>query len=438
MTLTFQVLTKSNDSRRLMYEICSSVLRQKLKFERMKELKSFVVGENVKEFEQNLADCLWLLDLETFSSVAETDEGLRKRFVQFVKGVLSQSLASRKVLESTLEVQVLEEAGMVKSKKDFFRQMVAVNTRMFLVQPCYFLLSEASEGYSKLICELSLDKSFTVEKFQSIIGQFSLELSRCVDLCISVLEKSLSHAVYDVLASVPTTLLLHVLDLKLKRTYGNNKGSSIWKIIHKLIRRNTVSLEMLYGSLQPCDEEGEKFYETQKARISKAEMNIRKTASEDNKKEAEQPGPIDAECLKSLDANQKFLLCKECLRSSDWINAELLLKKLVNQGLSVNVDVLQDLCYFVERMIEPVYRRESVCGPIVSKRVNKQLEMPVIYQITTFEEIPTKLIPVLNILQANVGLDTMLYTKLCRLFVGWMNESSSQSETKNILEHLMV
>merc|ERR1711991_562826 len=87
MTLTFQVLTKSNDSRRLMYEICSSVLRQKLKFERMKELKSFVVGENVKEFEQNLADCLWLLDLETFSSVAETDEGLRKRFVQFVKGV---------------------------------------------------------------------------------------------------------------------------------------------------------------------------------------------------------------------------------------------------------------------------------------------------------------------------------------------------------------
>jgi hypothetical protein len=42
----------------------------------------------------------------------------------------------------------------VKSAQQFFKQLVAFNTRINLTQPTFFLLHECSEGYAKLISEI--------------------------------------------------------------------------------------------------------------------------------------------------------------------------------------------------------------------------------------------------------------------------------------------
>lgn len=164
--------------------------------------------------EQALAGSVWLLDLETST---RADEGVRAKFVALVKGLVAATVIARVALEKVLDPKLLEDTGVVRSGQQFFKQLVLQNTRANLTQPTFFLLSECSEGYSKLICELAFGSHASV---QAVVGHFSLDLARCADVALDLWPRFRNDGVMSLLALVPPHVLIQVVSMRLKREYA--------------------------------------------------------------------------------------------------------------------------------------------------------------------------------------------------------------------------
>ena len=99
------------------------------------------------------------------------------------------------LLLSRLENDVLQDVGLIKDAVSFHKQQVKVNTRQLYTQQKYNLFREETEGYSKLIAELSelpaaTDYTSTrgcksaaevIQNLQSLIGYFDLDPNRVLD-----------------------------------------------------------------------------------------------------------------------------------------------------------------------------------------------------------------------------------------------------------------
>ena len=118
------------------------------------------------------------------------------------------------LLLSRLENDVLQDVGLIKDAVTFHKQQVKVNTRQLYTQQKYNLFREETEGYSKLIAELSelpaaTDYTSTrgcksaaevIQNLQSLIGYFDLDPNRVLDCelaraqtCMASLAWAVNH-----------------------------------------------------------------------------------------------------------------------------------------------------------------------------------------------------------------------------------------------------
>ena len=64
-------------------------------------------------------------------------------------------MVSADLLKARLENELLQEAGLIDVAAEFHKKQVRMNTKDLYTTQKYNLLREESEGYSKLITELS-------------------------------------------------------------------------------------------------------------------------------------------------------------------------------------------------------------------------------------------------------------------------------------------
>lgn len=148
--------------------------------------------------------------------------------------------------------------------------------------------------------------------------------------------------------------------------------------------------------------------------------------------------PYEAGALRAMAKNQKFDLARRLLRAGHWPQASALLKLLVQQGLALCVELQHELALFVERMIEPLYRTPAVCGPVASRNPSSLAQSD--YVVSTFDEITSRLLPVLQLLGPALGTHPMAHAKVCRLLSAWMvhvEQSAADAETRAGVQQLV-
>ena len=143
---------------------------------------------------------------------------------------LKKDLVSADLICARLDsAEMLEELGLVRQAQAFHKGQVKINTRAFFTQKKYNLFREESEGYSKLIAELSelpaIDHTSTrgckhasevIENLQSLIGYFDLDPNRVLDLVLEALEAVPSRVANRSLVSLfNPSFIPHVVGFKL-------------------------------------------------------------------------------------------------------------------------------------------------------------------------------------------------------------------------------
>ncbi len=398
-----QVLASSDvvTRKRAMYEVCLGAMN------------GWTLSPALQLDEQGLCDALWVLDFET--SVPPKDV-LRRAYVDLVKDVHRRRMVQQTLLEQQMEVKTLEEAGVVASGKAFFGQLNERNRRLTAVQPTFFLLHEASEGYARLVSEIVMSVRFTRERFHSIAGYFSLDLSRCADLFMTLMERKMGRRrdFLEIAAGYSKEVLLDILHIRLKRAFAAGGRSKVIKLAAVLVGEGLVDLGALYPLLLPSDAEAKKVAEQQRAALAAADPRKVDAAALPAGEEPKRP-PLQ-ECQAALAHNQKFALCEALLAGNHWQMAYFLLVKLQAQGLDLHMGCLERLCAQVEVIIEPLYRTPEVCGPVVAVAGAGAAGG----LLHAFADIPLVLFPALKLLGPAVGLSALLHAKLCRLMIGWL------------------
>ena len=103
--------------------------------------------------QSNLADVCWYMGLELGESADA--EAPKKQLVVLIQDLMREKVVPGELLKARLEPDMLQDVGLIKDKTEFSKKQVRMNTQQLYTQQKYNLFREQSEGYSKLITELS-------------------------------------------------------------------------------------------------------------------------------------------------------------------------------------------------------------------------------------------------------------------------------------------
>ncbi|KAH8106136.1 transcription factor/nuclear export subunit protein 2-domain-containing protein [Cristinia sonorae] len=157
--------------------------------------------------------------LETKTSQANADavqEALdrKSRFVTVVKSILLEGILDPDLCRERLEPPLLAAIGLVANQDSFDKKEIRARTALFYKQNKFNLLREQSEGYSKLVAELtsSLGPAHSSstglpsetasavaaragpawERVVGLIGYFDLDPNRALDIVLDVFSANLT------------------------------------------------------------------------------------------------------------------------------------------------------------------------------------------------------------------------------------------------------
>ena len=104
-----------------------------------------------------------------------------------------ETVVSEPILRERLELETAGDAGIIVNKKAAGTKFVKLKTRLYYKQQKFNLLREESEGYAKLIAELSqeqneFDVTYMLQVIRSLIGCFNLDPNRVMDILLEVFE----------------------------------------------------------------------------------------------------------------------------------------------------------------------------------------------------------------------------------------------------------
>ena len=228
--------------------------------------------------QSNLADVLWFMGLELETASAATDGGdadgaaadARKQYVGLIGALVSRKLLGAELLLSRLENDVLQEVGLIKDASELHKKQVKMNTRALYTQQKYNLFREETEGYSKLIAELSelpaaaAEHTSTrgcksahevIQNLRSLIGYFDLDPNRVLDLVLEALEAVPSRVANSALVTLFNPgFIPHMVGFKFA-LYASRGAppppESLYNMCALLLSHGSVRLEQLLPHLSP-------------------------------------------------------------------------------------------------------------------------------------------------------------------------------------------
>jgi len=195
-------------------------------------------------------------------------------------------------------------------------------------------------------------------------------------------------------------------------------------------------LDTLYPHLYPEDgsaveEQSKKFA----ARMAAARMagmvslNSDVDKEEEEKKKKKQKEKEEAE---EVDQNQKFGLVCGLLQVGDFANADLLLARLAPLHPGQDKQVVDALCEAVETMIEPLYR-ETPLGKLALSVPTPKADVSSAVTLGSYDELESRLFPLLQHLRGRIAHRPTLFAKLCRLLTDYANKVQQEPDKLNQL-----
>ena len=296
------------------------------------------------------------------------------------------------ILQERLQIDLLTDVELANER--WYQREVKQKTILFYKQTKFNLMKEESEGYAKLIVALakyaSTDNAERYEEIfkdylQSIVGYFSLDPNRVLDVCLDVFEQNLSNeCMINVLKSFEASSVTQILAFKCDfYEKGGADGiclarpDSLIKMAAKLIKHKIVDIDRFYARLYPDDEdikeENEKYrkhtIELYK-KLGKPSLNA--TSNQKNESESKKEIQIPPN-------NVKFSLIESLLQQHCIAEAEVIIEKLVPVDAAFTVKIRIALLDCISRMIADIknstpvitvkfFRVLCLLGPHIAKR----------------------------------------------------------------------
>lgn len=197
-----------------------------------------------------------LVDLETHIDVKESNKSRnRKRGAYLhVLTCMFDNAVGNTILKERLDFETVCEAGIIQNKKAINTKFVRLKTRLFYKQQKFNLLREESEGYSKLITELSQDNEFEIDYMlrviRSLIGCFNLDPNRVLDIILEVfeqrprMEKSFVSLILRFLENKVT--LAQVIAFKFSFYRQECTPESLYHLLATLVNNRLLDLDDFY------------------------------------------------------------------------------------------------------------------------------------------------------------------------------------------------
>jgi len=166
-----------------------------------------------------IVDWIWLIDQEieginsNFNDQVENAKfksEQKAKIAALAKELLSKNFIPAELMKERFEVEMLEAVGLINSSKLFTKKSARINTSLLYKQTKFNLLREESEGYAKLITEIStnmytfhpfglskeeIDKNeailnervhLVLTNIKSLIGYFALDPNRVLDIIFDI------------------------------------------------------------------------------------------------------------------------------------------------------------------------------------------------------------------------------------------------------------
>lgn len=354
-----------NVIRNLVYDECQSYLNGLINLESLTSLliEIIKINENVVNL---LSDLLLLLDIETQNI---KNKSKRDNYISLLSAC-SNKLISDSLLKERLEIDTVAEASIIANRKLVNTKFVKLKTRLFYKQRKFNLFREESEGYAKLITELTqeedLDVDYMIEVVQSLIGCFNLDPNRVIDVILECFEcRTELHRFYIELIKRffdNKSSLTQIIAFKFN-FYHNDVNLSTSKDLYQvaaiLIKNKLIDLDDVWDHLLPTDLQIEEFHfsELEDARKSSRKATL-VSSTEESSNFIDKLEKQDALLKHSLiDDNQKLNLCLHSLKVGDWENALRIIDKMPEFYVLSDRLLALELCKIIHFMIDDFYKR---------------------------------------------------------------------------------
>ncbi|KJE97099.1 Thoc2 protein [Capsaspora owczarzaki ATCC 30864] len=217
------------------------------------------------ELQYLLAELVALLELEISGLPAQ--DPARDRLFQLVLLLIREKLVTEDAFKERLEAATLAAVSITRDAATFKTTVTRMRTKLFYKQQKFNLFREESEGYAKLISELSQESlsvavCHTVSRHvQSLIGFFDLDPNRVMDIILNCFENEPSrHAFFVALIrslSFRNESLCSILGFRFhhKQKHPEQNAANLCLVAACLLRGNLISLADLYPHLSPDDAE---------------------------------------------------------------------------------------------------------------------------------------------------------------------------------------
>ncbi|CRK88716.1 CLUMA_CG002522, isoform A [Clunio marinus] len=410
---------KGLDVTRAIYDLVCSGIKGILKKDALQTALTELIFIH-KDIASIILDIFHVLDTETQSQTDFTVEE-RSTFGMIIKA--SEKLFSEKMLKERLEIDTLQEFGIVN--KTFYTKFIKIKTKLYYKQRRFNLFREENEGYAKLMTELN--KEFgdddnelnTIEMGKSLIGCFNLDPNRVLDVILESFEsRSEQHELFIPLLKsyMPdSNIISEVLGYKYRNYSDEQTPFSLYKVTAILLQHDIIKLDDIYSWLSPVDEKLATEWEME---INDAKEFVRKLniVSTNKDKQDEEKEPDHDVISEKYATNQKFGLCEALLTIGDWENAEKVMNKLPEKCATSYEPIARALCDLIHIIIEPVYRLKcaipaNIRGKIVSPHSNKKSPP----QVTAFVNLRNHAFPMFHALGPSLNYDPVLLQKLLRM-----------------------
>uniref|UniRef100_A0ABD2WT94 THO complex subunit 2 n=1 Tax=Trichogramma kaykai TaxID=54128 RepID=A0ABD2WT94_9HYME len=392
-------------------------------------MKKEVVVTSLGELaDQNPAIPSAIVDIFTIID-AEIQGETRSNFYFIVRE--SKKYLTERILKERLDTDTLQDVGILKNMS-FQTKFIKVKTKLYYKQKKFNLFREESEGYSKLIVELSQEHTESeveslLQIVKSLIGYFNLDPNRVLDILLETFE----NRPQDVAVFIPLIrsymsdrqVLCEVLGFKYCSTV-NDTPKSLQVLTALMLQYGVINLDDILPWLVPDDRVIIRDYENE---IKLAREYVRKMSVISTKEKEEEKEDRDA-IVDKYSANQKFGLCEALLEVGAWDVAQNLFDRLPDFCFTDNKPIAKALCSMIHALIEPVYRKYCLIHPKLPGRKIAPLSSPLAPPpLKRLEDIHDRLLPMLIALGPNLHHDPVLMYKIMRLNYAAIKQCSLNS-----------
>ncbi|XP_066928394.1 THO complex subunit 2-like [Clytia hemisphaerica] len=380
------------------------------------------------------ADVLAVIDAEV---ICLEEKKIRENFISllsFIANVIPES-----VLKVRLDPETLELAELIPNQKTFNGKLVKTKTRLFYKQQKFNLFREETEGYAKLITELTSNelgrssKDSVMQNIFSLLGFFNLDPNRVLDVLLEAFECRVDEdlvfvpLITEYLKHCNVSGFCHLIGFKFQyyhQSMDSKTPESLYRLTACLLRNDLIQLEQLYPHLKPSESEiadlSKKHMQSAHEEAKKLTAVILSGTPEDEDKTLDlKDDPMDID-------NQKFGLCLALLQSGAWKNALTIMNQLPTSYFLSLPNVSKSICNLIHCTIEPLYRSKLCPKGALGNVYRSQRGFP--QPCLQYSQLTDDVFPMLFKLGPYLSYDPVLFVKVVRVAKGFIKEYSQASD----------